>query len=76
MTFYQRYKTAKFCWDLAKEVDPIALTRTRVLVQEYAKHPHSGEWKRHQVYALLTKEFPHLSRKSLALTIEVCKCCG
>lgn len=76
MTLLQRYRTAKMCWQLAKEIDPAAQARTRELMCALNPQPHSGEWKRHQVYAQLTKEFPWLSRKSLALTIEVTKCCG
>lgn len=76
MSLLQRYKMAKLCWTLAKEIEPVVLTRTRELMGELNPLPHSGEWKRHQVYAQLTKEFPMYSRKSIALTIEVCKCCG
>lgn len=31
----------------------------------------SGEWKRHQVYATLIKRFPDVSKRILALAIEL-----
>lgn len=31
----------------------------------------SGEWKRHQVYAALIKRFPDVSKRLLALAIEL-----
>lgn len=31
----------------------------------------SGEWKRHQVYATLIKRFPDISKRLLALAIEL-----
>lgn len=76
MTLWQRYERAKWCWNLAKEINPTAEARARVLMQAIQPQQHSPEYKRHHVYAQLTKEFPWLSRKSLALTIEVVKCCG
>lgn len=31
----------------------------------------SGEWKRHQVYAKLIKQFPEESRNEIALALEI-----
>lgn len=35
---------------------------------------HSGEYKRHQVYAKLIKQFPEESKKHIALAIEIAVC--
>ena len=52
--------------------DDPALPRVRVLVrqQETAGGP-SGEYKRHQVYAKLLKEFPTRRKRELANLIEM-----
>lgn len=76
MSLLHRYRMAKLCWKLAKELDPLVQARTHELMIEVGKQAQSPEWKRHQVYAQLLKEFPNRSRKSIAFTIEVCKCCG
>lgn len=42
------------------------------LCEKFERTPEvSGEWKRHQVYAALIKEFPDISKRILALAIEV-----
>jgi hypothetical protein len=76
MSLLARFRLAKMCWKLAKELEPVVQARTRQLMGDLNPLPHSGEWKRHQVYSQLVKEFPQFSRKSIALTIEVTKCCG
>jgi len=45
--------------------------RALVLCTEAEKHPESGEWKRHQVYARLIKNFPSARRRDIALALEV-----
>ena len=51
--------------------DP-ALWRVRALVKEQeTMDGPSGEYKRHQVYAKLLKEFPERRRRDLAYLIEV-----
>lgn len=43
-----------------------------VLCEKYEQTPDvSGEWKRHQVYATLIKIFPDISKRLLALAIEL-----
>lgn len=76
MPLLERLKLAQMCWALAGEIDPLVRVRAKALMQEINDKSLSGEWKRHQVYAQLLKEFPHRSRKSIAYTIEVIKCCG
>jgi len=47
------------------------MDRAKILVTSIDKAEQSGEWKRHQVYARLIKEFPQISRKDLGLAIEI-----
>lgn len=46
------------------------VNRARELTEEFDSSPNSGEWKRHQVYARLIKEFPAVSRRKLGWLIE------
>ena len=50
---------------------PAYMDRAKILVTSIDKAEQSGEWKRHQVYARLIKEFPQISRKDLGLAIEI-----
>ena len=50
---------------------PPYLERAAVLVAAIDRVEQGGEWKRHQVYARLIKEFPQISRKDLGLAIEI-----
>ena len=47
--------------------------RVLCLAQNY-KLDISGEYKRHQVYAQLIKEYPHEDRKKISLAIELALC--
>jgi hypothetical protein len=76
MSLLERLKLARMCWKMAGNLDHALSARARVLMAEVQPKPNSPEWKRHEVYAKLLKEFPTHSRKSIALTIEVIKCCG
>ena len=44
--------------------------RVTGLVTQISTLAASGEYKRHQVYALLIKEFPHVPHRDLGLAIE------
>lgn len=50
---------------------PAIVSRAIELVQEQEPLPQSGEWKRHQVYSALLKEFPTTSKRTLAMAIEL-----
>jgi hypothetical protein len=76
MTLLERYRAAKACWQLAKHVTPSLKTRVAELMASVEPSGNSGEWKRHQVYAQLIKEFPAIPKHQLAFVIEVCKCFG
>lgn len=39
-------------------------------VKDIDRAPQSGEWKKHQVYALGLKWFPHVPRRDVSLAIE------
>lgn len=53
------------------DVDPSDLRgRTVQLVQEAELLDASGEYKRHQVYARLIKEFPLAAKREIAFCIE------
>jgi hypothetical protein len=73
MSWIARFKAA---WRMTGALEPTLLARAQELVRDCEARPESGEWKRHQVYARLIKEFPHTSRTSLAMAIEVAKCSG
>ena len=53
-----------------KEI-PAYTKRAYELVKEYDTLQASGEYKRHQIYSKLIKEFPEVSKKDLALSIEL-----
>lgn len=50
---------------------PEYANRAFELVKEYELIKESGEYKRHQVYAKLIKEFPDVKKSELGLAIEV-----
>ncbi len=58
--------------DWLESVEPTSLDlRASVLVrQAEALQDVSGEWKRHQVYAQLMKEYPEVSKRDISLVIE------
>ena len=75
---------AKFGWKLqpiivrvnadhASLPDPV-LARVRALVQHWDGQPCSGEYKRHQVYSQLVKEYPQIKKSTIGLAIEAMKC--
>ena len=68
---WHRFKTA---WYMHYSFDPLLLQYTERLVREAEALPGSGEYKRHQVYAKLIKQFPRRKRSQLALAIEVVIC--
>lgn len=76
MTLRQRYRAAKAYWYIAKVVDSILKERVAMLMAQADLSPMSGEWKRHQVYAQLIKEFPGTQKSHLAFAIELVKCFG
>lgn len=53
-----------------KEVS-VYIKRAEEMVKEINHIPQSGEFKRHQVYARLIKEFPEIPKKDLGLAIEI-----
>jgi hypothetical protein len=59
---------------IALTVSPHVLERARVLVADYEPMSESGEWKRHQIYAKLLKEFPYEKKAYISLMIEAAKC--
>ena len=61
-------------WKMRKAFDPVLLIRTKELVAQFDPVDGSGEYKRHQVYARLIKEFPTAQRRHLALAIEIALC--
>ena len=52
-------------------VDSPLLVRTKELVTQQEAEGGNGELKRHRAYARLIKDFPDLSRRQLAVAIEV-----
>ena len=69
-------KDLKAALAIYKSLEPALLKRTTQLILDIEKRPESGEWKRHQVYSRLVKEYPTVSKSTLALAIEVAKCSG
>ena len=69
--FLTRFKAA---WRMHYSFDPLLLEHTTTLVREANRLEGSGEFKRHQVYAKLIKQYPHTSHQRLALAIEVALC--
>lgn len=61
--------------DPPKPAEPVVesplAARVRALVAEHAALEASGEYKRHQVYARLLKEFPNEQGRDLGLLIEL-----
>lgn len=52
-------------------LDPIVWRALALVNEQDARWPErSGEAKRHQVYALLLKEFPDTSKRSVSRAIE------
>ena len=47
------------------------VARAKVLCAQWEQPGLSGEYKRHQVYAQLIKEYPGMDRKKIALAIEL-----
>ena len=47
------------------------ICRARTLCVEWQRPDLSGEFKRHQVFARLIKEFPQVEHRKLALAIEL-----
>lgn len=60
-----------FAKDWTKGIDTTLLARTRELVTKHDEFDHSGEAKRHAVYAQLLKEFPTARKRDVALAIEI-----
>ena len=56
---------------LAPEVGINVITRASELTRAQAGRDVSSEAKRHAVYARLIKDFPDVSRRELALAIEI-----
>lgn len=53
-----------------KEVREVAYAM-RATVRKLDLTPHSGEWKKHQVYALALKWYPQYSKRDVSLGIEI-----
>ncbi len=49
----------------------LVLARTAQLCTQWDGHEASGEYKRHQVYAQLIKDFPRVSKRTIGLAIEL-----
>lgn len=72
--FSLRYADLFRAWQVAKSAPPEVTMRVRELMAIYDEKPQTGEWKRHQVYARLLKEFPTLPKGTIGLLIEATKC--
>ena len=57
--------------EVIEEDLPIYAKRAEALVRGIDRLEMSGEYKRHQVYAKLIKEFPGVPKRTLGLAIEV-----
>lgn len=55
---------------IPKEVHEIA-DAMRPMVRRLDTTPHSGEWKKHQVYATALKWYPSISKRDVSLAIEL-----
>lgn len=51
-----------------------ALGRVRELVTHWDAQDCSGDYKRHQVYSQLVKEYPMVKKSTISLAIEAMKC--
>jgi hypothetical protein len=47
------------------------IKRAQELTKQFELPGYSGEYKRHQVFAMLIKEYPEVSQRVLALAIEI-----
>ena len=54
-----------------EKIIPEYLLRAEHLVKDAESIQADGEYKRHQVYARLLKEFPKVPKKELGLAIEI-----
>ena len=61
-------------WRMRGAFDPVLLARAKQLVGTFNDVEGSGEYKRHQVYARLIKEFPTYQHRHIALAIEIAIC--
>ena len=61
-------------WKMIGAFDPVLLARAKELVGTFYDIEGSGEYKRHQVYAKLIKEFPTYQHRNIALAIEIAIC--
>ena len=71
MKFIRQFLAA---WRMRKAFDPVLLARAKELAFAIDFNEGSGEYKRHQVYARLIKEFPSTKHRHLALAIEIALC--
>ena len=71
MNWWRQFKAA---WVMRRSLDLALLDRATALIRQAEVLEGSGEYKRHQVYARLIKEYPTRSRTELALAIEVALC--
>lgn len=69
-----RFFLVKLLRSIIKWIEPetndLFLARVRLLVKAYESAGVSGEYKRHQVYARLIKDFPDMEHKYIGLKIE------
>ena len=56
------------------DVDDVLLEATKKAIEGPWAAEHSGEYKRHQVYAKLIKQFPEAPKRHVALAIEITVC--
>lgn len=53
------------------ECDTELLLRADALTKRAETEARSGEWRRHQVYAAMLKDFPAVSKREIAMAIEL-----
>ena len=56
------------------DVDDVLLEAAKKAIEGPWAAEHSGEYKRHQVYAKLIKQFPEAPKRHVALAIEIAVC--
>lgn len=61
-----KVKTPEIVWP-----DEPIIERAKALTAEWHQPDFSGEYKRHQVFARLIKDYPGVSRRTLAMAIEL-----
>lgn len=61
-----KIKTPEIVWP-----DEAIVSRAQALTAEWHQPDFSGEYKRHQVLARLIKDYPDVSRRTLAMAIEL-----